>query len=246
MFMKTVNELKQWIHEPKIKIDVMLGLPGDTFDGYMQTLDFVLRLEPFYVCLNYPIYLLPGSRFFENRKSLGLKHTATSPFIVIETPTFPKQQIEKALRISIWVQILTYYYPVIASFFYRVSRTDDARMKRLFCWIEKIEEKIDIFSICGNLSEIAINSSLDEWNMAKKAILRKASEIKSSYAIYSAIGNIEKTIMDSDEEKTILLGESVFEHMLQNKGEKVKDETYQKLSRKQFDDSKQLFSIYVE
>jgi radical SAM superfamily enzyme YgiQ (UPF0313 family) len=251
IFAQMTQALKQWVPAAKIKIDVMLGLPGDTFEKYIQTLDFVLQLEPHYLCLNYPIYLLPGSRFYETRKSLGIKHTSNPPLVIIETPTFPKENIEKALRFSIWVQILTYYYPAIAQFFYSVARIDNNRTERLFSWIAKIENELDLFSIHESLSHIAINSSLDKWNKTKKAILEKASEIRSSFIIYSAIGNIEISAIHSDPGKNIISGKLVFEYMLTNKVEIINDETCHTLANKLslnngLIDIKHLFSIYIK
>jgi len=39
------------------------------------------------------------------------------PFSIVETPTFSQKEIEEALGIAIWVQILTFYYPSVSKIF---------------------------------------------------------------------------------------------------------------------------------
>ncbi len=166
-FAQKLDELKQWAPEAKYQVDIMLGLPGDDFNGFIQTLDFVLSLEPFYIVLNHPVYLLPGSRFFENREALRLRYTPTPPFSVIETDTFPKKDIEQALKIAIWTQVFTFYYPAIAKFFYAMARLDGVRIQRLLRWIKTIESKINLFDLHGNLVDVATLST-KRWNRLKK------------------------------------------------------------------------------
>ena len=236
------KQVKEWVPKAKHQIDIMLGLPGDDLKGFLETLDFALSLEAHYIVLAYPVYLLPGSRFFKNRDSLGLKYTRTVPYSVIETDTFPQSDIEEALRIAIWLQILTFYYPAIARFFYSLARRDNLRIERLMKWVSAIEKKVNLFAGCNNLSDVA-TSSVVEWNKLKKKLLEKASRAESALEIYSAVRAAEVPC------KTIDLGCKVCRYTVENNLDAIEFDSYELLppSIKEENDSqtvKELFSIY--
>lgn len=248
VFIRTVNNLKRWVPGVKYKFDIMLGLPGDDINGFMQTLDFVLSLEPFYIVLSYPLYLLPGSRFFENKETWALKYSPSPPYSVIETPTFPKKEIEKAVRIALWVQILTYYYPAIGRFFYSIARQDGMRMPRLLRWIEAIDKRVGLFEDYGNLTDVA-TGSVAEWNLLKKNILENSSAAKNGRIIYSTICELEDSFIGNGMGGRIPLGRSIFEYLTQQKADAVEFSSLETLPPDITNDTnpaelKELFSVY--
>lgn len=52
-----------------INVDVMFGIPYQTFDSLMKTLDFVTRLRPEHISL-YNLKIEPGTPFFDERKNI--------------------------------------------------------------------------------------------------------------------------------------------------------------------------------
>ncbi len=53
-----------------INIDVMFGIPYQTYDSLMKTLDYVTRLGPEHISL-YDLKIEPGTPFYENRAALS-------------------------------------------------------------------------------------------------------------------------------------------------------------------------------
>ncbi len=53
-----------------INIDVMFGIPYQTYDSLLKTLGFVTRLNPEHISL-YNLKIEPGTPFFENRKAIS-------------------------------------------------------------------------------------------------------------------------------------------------------------------------------
>jgi len=211
---KKVAEFKRWLPEAEYFIDVMLGLPGDDLAGFKMTLDVCLSLRPSRISLNYPVYLLPGSRFFEHKQSLGLRYLPQPPFSVIETAIFPKQDIETALRLIIWVDILTYFYPAIGEFFYKLYAQQEPgkRIAKIEGWISAISKDLDIFATEENMVDVA-TGSVQEWNKLKARLLRRASESEAAYKIYRAIHKKEGLDLDSSRDGTITLGVKIFDYM---------------------------------
>lgn len=209
LYERKLEKLKKQIPDLKYRIDVMLGLPEDDINGYLNTLDNVLSIEPQYICINYPVFLLPGTRFFNNRDAWGIRYSKEPPYAIIETPQFPKTDIEKALKLSIWVQILTYYYPAIAAFFYSSAKSDGLRIKRINNWVLEIEKHIDFMAPFGFLVDIAI-TSVNDWNIVKKKILQETTNPTTSLLIYESILKAESSLANKNE---IKLGVKVFRHL---------------------------------
>ncbi|MBI5014041.1 MAG: radical SAM protein [Deltaproteobacteria bacterium] len=85
------------LHEAGVTygFDLIYGLPGDTLDGFYDSLDFALRLVPNHLDL-FPLAVLPGTRLLETAPSFGLKYQEATPYRVISSPTFGAEDLEKA------------------------------------------------------------------------------------------------------------------------------------------------------
>lgn len=77
-------------------VELVLGLPGDTLEGFLRTLRFALEL-PARIEV-YPLRLDPGSRFTRRRAELGLEADLSAKGMgrVTATPTFPGRDLAKA------------------------------------------------------------------------------------------------------------------------------------------------------
>jgi len=79
--------------------DLIYGLPGDTFEGFSQSLDFALGLYPNHLDI-FPLALLPGTRLAERSSELGLKHQQFPPYRLISTPDFPESDMRRAGKLA--------------------------------------------------------------------------------------------------------------------------------------------------
>ncbi len=79
--------------------DLIYGLPGDTFNGFMQSLDFALGLYPNHIDI-FPLALLPGTRLAERSAELGLKHLNEPPYLMTSTPDFPEEDMQRAGKLA--------------------------------------------------------------------------------------------------------------------------------------------------
>ncbi len=79
--------------------DLIYGLPSDTYDGFMKSIDFALELYPNHLEL-FQLSVLPGTDLHDRAKELRLTYEKTAPYLVQETPTFSKNDIEKAKSLS--------------------------------------------------------------------------------------------------------------------------------------------------
>ncbi len=80
--------------------DLIYGLPGDSLDGFRQSVDFALSLVPNHLDI-FRLSVLPGTRLAETAPGLGLRHEAQNPYAVLASPTFRPQDLAEAARIAL-------------------------------------------------------------------------------------------------------------------------------------------------
>lgn len=80
-------------------VDVIYGLPGDTYQSFLDTIDFALS------CSNadleiYRLLALPGTRYFEEAAKYGLRYSPESPYETYGCDTFPYEDVMRAHTIA--------------------------------------------------------------------------------------------------------------------------------------------------
>lgn len=84
---------------PNIDIDVIVGLPGDTFDDYKSSVEFALSCCPTRVYYQ-PLRLLPGSRISYDTVKFDLVYDPLSPNNILHNSTFSEDDLIKALKLN--------------------------------------------------------------------------------------------------------------------------------------------------
>jgi len=77
--------------------DLIYGLPGDTLQGFLASLDFALGLAPNHLDV-FPLSVLPGTRLHDTAPEFGLQHLPQIPYTVIATPNFSAADMHAAAR----------------------------------------------------------------------------------------------------------------------------------------------------
>ena len=96
-FERGVAWLKQ--HGVAFKLQLVCGLPGDTFEGFCNSLDAALAFDPVAVEA-FTLQVLPGTRFYLDAKHLGLRFDRRPPHELIATPTLDRQTLFEARGIA--------------------------------------------------------------------------------------------------------------------------------------------------
>ncbi len=71
----------------RVKIDLIVGLPGDTPDTVRTGIEYVRSSGLYSDVQVFNLAVLPGTAFREEAKALGLEHQARPPYYVLRTPT---------------------------------------------------------------------------------------------------------------------------------------------------------------
>ncbi|MDO8568361.1 MAG: radical SAM protein, partial [Dehalococcoidales bacterium] len=214
LYVEKVNLIRRLVPEANITAAIILGLPGDNLTEFKKTIDFCLSLEPSKLNVGYPLYLLPGSRFYEERDSMGIRYTTKPICAVLETPDFPQKDMNEAVRLICWVQLFTCYFPAIRNFLYLVSRKDKklTPVARIEKWMYAIENKLHLLPEDIDFVD-TVAASVKKWNEVKRDFFLKGSETSGANTIYSTIYELEKDSHVNDMENTIALGVKVFKYL---------------------------------
>lgn len=77
----------------RAKIDLMIGLPGDTPDGFRRSVDFVAENGLADDVQVFHLAVLPGTAFRAEARSLGLTYQDRPPYTILRTPTFTSEDM---------------------------------------------------------------------------------------------------------------------------------------------------------
>ena len=84
--------------------DLIYGLPGDTFAGFKESIDYALSLYPNNLEL-FCLSVLPGTDLYERAATLGLTYQTLPPYHVTRTLTMNEGDLEKARTLSFAVNV---------------------------------------------------------------------------------------------------------------------------------------------
>jgi radical SAM superfamily enzyme YgiQ (UPF0313 family) len=75
--------------------NLILGLPKETYDTYIDALNFCVGIYADRIVTNF-LHVLPNTPLWTEAEKLGIEYNNHAPWTVIQTPDFPKGELEKA------------------------------------------------------------------------------------------------------------------------------------------------------
>lgn len=79
--------------------DLIWGLPGDSYNGFKESIDFAVSLYPNNLEL-FCLSVLPGTTLFEDAPKFALEYMDVPPYNLLRSPTFSEKDMAKAKEIS--------------------------------------------------------------------------------------------------------------------------------------------------
>jgi len=81
----------------QIRTDIMLGLPGDTLHDFMQTVEFIKKLDLGNSSQVFRTQVLPGTELRKRAQELGIVYEDRPPYQVVSTSDWPADELENAI-----------------------------------------------------------------------------------------------------------------------------------------------------
>lgn len=76
-------------------MDLIYGLPGDTMEGFIQSINYALNLQPNHLDI-FPLAVLPGTVLYEKADSFRLNHLPDPPYTLISSPGYSLEDMAEA------------------------------------------------------------------------------------------------------------------------------------------------------
>lgn len=76
--------------------DLIIGLPGDNFFKFVKSAKTIMDMKPTTIVFSI-LHVLPGTVLYERSEDFGLKFDDKAPHLVLSTPDFPYEDIDKAV-----------------------------------------------------------------------------------------------------------------------------------------------------
>jgi len=90
----------------KVNLEIMFGLPGDTFKKFCRTLEYTISElnAHFVVCFRFAV--LPGSIYWDEKEKHQIVSEPNAPFYLLSQPLFPAKDLRKAEILSFYIQLI--------------------------------------------------------------------------------------------------------------------------------------------
>jgi radical SAM superfamily enzyme YgiQ (UPF0313 family) len=79
--------------------DLIIGLPGDNFFKFVRSAKTIIDMRPTTIVFSI-LHVLPGTVLYDKSREFGLKFDDKAPHLVLETPGFPYEDIDKAVLMA--------------------------------------------------------------------------------------------------------------------------------------------------
>ena len=76
-------------------LDLIYGLPGDTSDGFKESLNYALGLQPNHLDI-FPLAVIPGTALYDQAESFSLNCLKDAPYTLISSPGFSESEMARA------------------------------------------------------------------------------------------------------------------------------------------------------
>jgi radical SAM superfamily enzyme YgiQ (UPF0313 family) len=76
--------------------DLIIGLPGDNFFRFVKSAKTIIDMRPSTIVFSI-LHVLPGTVLYEKSREFDLKFDDKAPHLVLETPSFSYEEIDKAV-----------------------------------------------------------------------------------------------------------------------------------------------------
>lgn len=77
----------------RVKVDLIIGLPGDTRESVRRGFDYLAATKLFTSMQVFNLAILPGTAFRQEAQDLGLNYQPRPPYYVLETPTLKTEHL---------------------------------------------------------------------------------------------------------------------------------------------------------
>lgn len=87
----------------EVLTDLIIGLPGDNLFKFARSVKTIMALRPTIIIFSI-LHVLPGTELYANSTKYRIQFDDNAPHLVLNTPTFPYNEIDKAVVMAVSVE----------------------------------------------------------------------------------------------------------------------------------------------
>jgi anaerobic magnesium-protoporphyrin IX monomethyl ester cyclase len=114
-FHKAFVRLRQTVPKLQIHLGLICGLPGETLESHLNSMDYALSLQPSSIAFNL-LQLLPGTPYFHEPERFGILHGSSPDFPFFGTEQMPPKDLETAIHLGAFIRSC-FDFPILRGFF---------------------------------------------------------------------------------------------------------------------------------
>jgi radical SAM superfamily enzyme YgiQ (UPF0313 family) len=104
-YKKNIRLIREKNSNVEMWFSLIIGLPGDTYSQFLESVEFVLDLKPTGIYFH-ELLCLPGSALHKNPEKYGLEYQSEPPHKVTKNVTFPRDQYNSAKKLAYFVYLM--------------------------------------------------------------------------------------------------------------------------------------------
>ena len=146
LYRKNIELIRQQNKSVEFWFSLIIGLPGDNYSQFIDSIDFVLKMKPEGIYFH-ELLCLPGSDIYKNPKEYGIVYMEEPPHKLISNESFPQMEYDKAKKLAFLIYLL-HRVSKLNLQFYDVFELQNGRKIRLVDYYiqfqEFIKDQLDI------------------------------------------------------------------------------------------------------
>jgi len=119
--------MKEKKPDVRLWFSLIIGLPGDNYTQFCDSLDFVINLNPEGIYVH-ELLCLPGSDFHTNPEKYGIEFMKEAPHKILKNKTFPKAEYDQAKELSFFVYLIHHFEYIRNTIYEKRNRNSSVRL----------------------------------------------------------------------------------------------------------------------
>jgi anaerobic magnesium-protoporphyrin IX monomethyl ester cyclase len=107
-YRRNIMLMKERNPDVRLWFSLIIGLPGDNYEQFTDSLDYVINLNPEGIYVH-ELLCLPGSDFYKNPEKYGIEFMEDAPHKILKNKTFPQEEYDNAKLLSYFVYLIHHF-----------------------------------------------------------------------------------------------------------------------------------------
>ena len=110
-FRRNIDKLRGKNSKVEIFIDLIFGIPGDTYTTFQKAVDYTMTFVPDKIQTN-PLMVLPGTHFHREAQAFGIVYDKKAPHIATQSGTFTAEDFKKSEDCARALEFYNHVFPI--------------------------------------------------------------------------------------------------------------------------------------